>query len=565
LHNHFPNLHPVDFRLKLLTPSGMIDEADRPKGHATIDSMISNGHDQRLRQREYLLRISRALTAQLDLGSVLSMVIDYAVELLAGTAGLIALAEEDGQARVRATAHLPRELWPALTPLLQTPLQELNRAGPELLQRLSLDVGMPLRQMIALPLTVRDAPLGVIFVFRAALNVDFSAGDRQMLQDFADQAAIAVGNARLFQRVLRDKQQLDALIEQSADGVMIIDQRWRLTTFNHELAQLTGWSREEALGRPCAEVMGFLDAQGRNICLHACPLQQADNREPMVEGRIVTRDGRSVWIQSRYAPQRGANGRLLGAIANLRDITAQKIEEERQSTFISIVSHELRTPVSIIKGFAETLLRSDATFSPQQMREGLQIIGEEADRLGRQIQDLLDVSRVAAGGLRLERGDVSAAKLIAGVLSSFAGAYQGACTFELRVAHDLPLLYADEERLRQVLNNLLTNAVKYSPNGGVVRISAWAEGEYGVLAVSDQGVGIAAEEQQLVFERFYRVDNRLRSEQPGSGLGLFLTRAIVEAHGGRIWIESQLGRGTRVLFTLPLVPRRLTAAPDGAS
>ena len=520
--------------------------------------MINDPHDQRLRQREYLLRISRALTAQLDLGSVLSMVIDYAVELLAGTAGLIALLEEDGQPHVRATAHLPRDVWPALSPLLQTPLTELNRLGGELLQRLSLDVGMPLRQMIALPLTVRDAPLGVIFVFRAALNVDFSASDRQMLQDFADQAAIAVGNARLFQRVLRDKQQLDALIEQSADGVMIIDQRWRLTTFIQTLAGMTGWSRGEALGRPCAEVMGFLDAQVRNICLHDCPLQRRpDEPNPVVEGRIVTRDGRSVWIQSRYAPQRSANGRLLGAIANLRDITAQKHEEERQSTFISVVSHELRTPVSIIKGFAETLLRSDAEFSAQQLREGLLIIGEEADRLARQIQDLLDVSRVAAGGLRLERGEVAASQLIGDVLSAFAGSYHGACTFEMRVPHDLPLLLADYERIRQVLTNLLTNAVKYSPNGGVVRISAWPEGEYAVLAVSDQGVGIAAEEQQLVFERFYRVDNRLRSEQPGSGLGLFLARAIVEAHGGRIWIESQVGRGTRVLFTLPLVPRRL--------
>uniref|UniRef100_UPI002ACDB390 GAF domain-containing protein n=1 Tax=Chloroflexus sp. TaxID=1904827 RepID=UPI002ACDB390 len=186
--------------------------------------------DLRLRQREYLLQISRALTAQLDLGSVLNLVITYAVELLAGTLGFIALFdEEDGLLRIRASAHLPRENWPAFTPLLRIPIADLSRFGPQVLREISLDTGIPLRQMIALPLTVRETPLGVIYVFRAALNVAFSADDRQMLQDFADQAAIAVGNARLFQSVLREKQHLNALIEQSADGVMIIDGRWRIT------------------------------------------------------------------------------------------------------------------------------------------------------------------------------------------------------------------------------------------------------------------------------------------------------------------------------------------------
>lgn len=516
--------------------------------------------DHRLRQREYLLQISRALTAQLDLVSVLSLVIGYAVEMTAGTSGLIALYDEEsaGELRIRASARLPREDWPAFARLLALAPLDLPRRGEAALREVAADTGLTLRQMIALPLTLRDTPVGLIYVFRAALNVAFSADDRQVLQDFADQAAIAVSNARLYQSVLREKQRLDAIIEQSADGVMIIDNRWRITTFNRAMEQLTGWSREEAVGRPCAEVLGIQNLQGINICLSDCPLQRMPfATNPVVEGRMLTRDGRELFVQSRYAPQRGPKGQFLGAIANVRDVTLQKQEEALQNTFISVISHELKTPVSIIKGFAGTLRREDAEFSALQYREGLTLIEDEADRLARLIQDLLDVSRLTAGGIRLDLSDFPLATLAADVVRSFAPTAGERFEFELRFPDDMPPVQGDYERCRQVLANLVSNAVKYSPEGGNIRIGGWPEGEHAVCYVSDQGIGIAAEEQEAIFRRFYRIDNRLRRETQGSGLGLFLTRAIVEAHGGRIWVESQLGKGARFVFTLPLGRRKL--------
>jgi PAS domain S-box-containing protein len=516
--------------------------------------------DNRLRQREYLLQISRAITAQLDLSSVLNLVITYAVEMLAGTSGLIAIYDEESGdvLRIRASSQLPREIWPAFAPLLDLPVGDLTRRGVTVLRDVAADTGLSLRQMIALPLTVRQSAVGVIYVFRAALNVDFSTNDRQFLEDFADQAAIAVSNARLYQGVLREKQRLDAMIEQSADGAMIIDSRWRITTFNKAMEQLTGWSREEAIGRPCAEVLAIHSAQGVNICLTDCPLQRRPFVEnPVADGRITSRDGRAFYVQSRYAPQRGPGGIFLGAIANVRDITAQRREVELQNTFISVISHELKTPVSIIKGYASTLARQDATFSQETLREGLTVIEEEADRLARQIQDLLDVSRVAAGGVRLDRSDFSLGILAADVVRGFAAQTAGRFEFELRIPDELPPVHADYERLRQVLSNLVSNAVKYSPDGGTIRIGARAEGDVAIAYVSDHGIGIAPEEHEQIFQRFYRVDNRLRREAQGSGLGLYLARAVIEAHGGKIWVESQLGRGARFLFTLPLGRRQL--------
>jgi PAS domain S-box-containing protein len=518
--------------------------------------------DQRLRQREFLLQISRALTAQLDLSSVLDLVIGVAVDLLAGTSGLIALREDDGELRVRAAARLPQDVWPAFAGLLATPLED-GRALGRRLQDIAADTHLPLRQVIALPLVFRQATAGVIYVFRAAVNVAFSPDDEQFLQVFADHAAIAVSNARLFEGVLREKQRLDAIIEQSADGVMILDGRWRITTFNRAMEQLTGWPREEAIGRPCAEVLAIQTAQGVNICLVDCPLQRRPPEvNPVVEGWITARDGRRRYVQSRYAVQRGPNGEFLGAIANVRDITHRKIEEETQNTFISVISHELKTPVSIIKGYAETLGREDAEWDSATLRDGLTVIGEEADRLARQIGDLLEVSRLHANGLQLELTEWPLPPLVAQVVERFAGQAGNAFSFELRFPDEAPIVYADYERTRAVLENLISNAIKYSPEGGAIRIAGRPDGDHVIVSVADQGIGIAPEEQKQIFERFYRVDNRLRRETQGAGLGLFLSKAIVEAQGGRLWVDSQPGRGARFSFTLPLATPRL---PDFAT
>jgi PAS domain S-box-containing protein len=513
--------------------------------------------DQRLRQLEVMLQISRALTAQLDLSTLLNLVIEVATDLLAGSSGLIALVDDDGIWRVRAASRLPQELWPAFAPLLNVTTDD-QASLTQTLRQIAADTRLPLRHATTLPLTYRQTVVGLIYVFRAAVNIAFTKEDHQLLASFADQAAIAVSNARLYQSVVRERQQLAAIIEQSADGVMILDGRWRITAFNRAMEMLTGWAREEAIGRPCAEVLAIKNSQGVNICLVDCPLQRRPPLEnPLVEGWIEARDGRRRYVQSRYAQQRGALGELTGAIANVRDVTERKIEEEMQSTFFSVISHELKTPVSIIKGYAETLARTDANWDATTIHDGLVVIGEEADRLANQIQDLLDASRLQAGGLRLELTEWPIQQLAAQVAERFAPQAGEHFTFELRFPAEMPTVRGDYERIREVLENLVSNAVKYSPEGGIIRIAGRVDGDRAVISVSDQGIGIAPEDQKKLFRRFYRVDNRLRRTTQGAGLGLFLARAIVEGHGGRIWVESQPGRGSRFSFTLPLARLRL--------
>ena len=244
-------------------------------------------------------------------------------------------------------------------------------------------------------------------------------------------------------------------------------------------------------------------------------------------------------------------GRLANIIANVVDITRFREAEEMKSTFVSVVSHELKTPVALIKGYANTLAREDATWDAATLREGLQVIGEESDRLNGLINNLLDASRIQAGGFKLEQGDVSLPKLTASVVESFRP-QTDRHQFVLDFPPDFPCISGDEERLRQVFNNLVSNAIKYAPQGGEIRLGGWADDVTVTAYVADQGIGIPQTEQGKLFQRFYRVDSSLRRSTQGAGLGLFLCRAIVEAHGGRIWLRSEPGKGTTVFFTLPL-------------
>ncbi len=509
-----------------------------------------------LRQREYLLQISRAMTSRLDPPSLLRLILTSVGEMVRAEAGLVALRESDSTTMsIRASFGVPAQLLPRFAPLLAG--FDASRSDdliPDLqarLARVSQAVLLPLNQAVALPLAFEDRLLGVIYLFRSG-SIAFSGADRSALVSFADQAAIAVRNAQLYQQLRAETQRLNAVIEHSANGIMILDPGLKITAFNRALSRITGWEVERALGQPCYRVMPLEEVVGQTLCGPGSePVQFTDGAPSVSEGVLVRPAGSRVALSVTYTPLYNEDGELRNIIANVVDITRFREAEEMKSTFISIVSHELKTPVALIKGYAGTLTREDAEWDRETVREGLQIIDEEADRLTALIDDLLDASRIQTGAFRIDRSDVCLPKLAAEVIERFK-VQAPAHHFVLDFPPDYANLYGDEERLRQVFANLLNNALKYAPNGGEIRIGGWVEGEEAVTYVADEGVGIAPEEQAKVFQRFYRVDSGLRRTTQGTGLGLFLCKSIVEAHGGRIWLRSEAGKGTTVFFALPL-------------
>jgi signal transduction histidine kinase len=314
---------------------------------------------------------------------------------------------------------------------------------------------------------------------------------------------------------------------------------------------MTGWRPEDAIGQPCHEVLQLRGRQGEDICKSGCPLRGlSPGADLHVEGDIEQPGGALVSVAITYSPLYDKEDRLINIIANVHDITRFREAEEIKSTFISVTSHELKTPVSIIKGYAGTLRREDAQWDEETVRESLAIIEEESDRLDRLISDLLDASRAQAGSLKLEMGDAHIPKLAQRIVKGFR-LQTDIHQFELDFPSDFPPIVADQERLRQVLSNLVRNAIKYSPEGGKIRLGGYANRDKVTVYVADEGIGIPLDEQPQLFQRFYRLDSSLRRRTQGMGLGLYLCRAIVEAHGGRIWVESAPSQGSTFYFTLP--------------
>lgn len=517
--------------------------------------------DYRLRQREYLLEISRAMTARLDLPSLLRLIIQSAVEMLSGRAGLIALRQEDGSFQVEASYGVSGRTKDFFSPLfsdipgLSGSRDLLRWAIPDLERKLgqvAQALGIGLTRVVALPLTIENQLIGVAYVFRTG-GIAFSSDDRQLLASFVDQAAIAVQNARLYQQVSREKALLDAVIEHSGDGVMLLEPDRRVTIFNRALAAMSDIPAKEAVGRFCYHVLQLENVKpsGVDLCDEAnAPIFHSTDESLYVEGDIRRDDGSVVTVGITYSPIFSSEGKLVNITAGFRDITRFREAEEVKTTFISVVSHELKTPVALIKGYAGTLNRKDVEWDKQTIRESLVVIEEEADRLTELIDNLLDISRLQAGAFKLEIGFVNVIRLAEKTVAKFR-TQTGRHTFVLDFPPRLPTVPGDEGRLRQVLDNLLSNAIKYSPDGGQIRVSGRTDDHQVYVAVTDEGIGIPKDEQENIFGRFYRVRSGVSERTQGAGLGLYFVRSVIQAHGGRVWVESRPGQGSTFVFTLP--------------
>lgn len=513
-------------------------------------SLYSN---YRQRQLEALLEISRALTSRLDLPSLLRTILRYAAEMVRAEVGYVALTTSKQTLRLTTGYGLPSDVFHALAPYLaqKSPAHEFWTEA-ELRRQLKIVVEaskLPLEQVIALPLVLADEEIvGGIFLFRSG-SVAFTPGDRSLLRDFADQAAIAVRNARQVEQLREEKARVEAIIENSPNGVMILDPSLRVIVINRALARITGVSQSEARGKPCREVLVLENMSGDHLCLNEQVPPPTDIWYG--EGDIIRPGHKRLTVGVTYSPLFDRHGGLINIIVTVTDITRYREAEELKSTFISVISHELKTPVSLIKGYASTLTRKDADWTPDMVAEIGQVIEEESDRLNHLINNLLDASRLQAGAFKLEMDDISLHHLARTVIERFQTQTEKH-HFILDIPPDLPLVRADARRIRQVFDNLLSNAIKYAPDGGEIRVGAYVENDQVIVFVADQGVGIPYEEQDSIFERFYRVDSSLRRSTQGVGLGLYLVRAIVKAHGGDVWLQSTPGTGSTFYFSLPL-------------
>ncbi len=518
-------------------------------------------HDYRVRQRDFLLEISRAMTAQLDVDEVLRLVLNASIVMLGGQVGVVALKDVNNQYTIRATMGVDNEHVPDLNRQLNRLVSRAQDNNDDdlltkILNRMASSLDDRLRQSLFLPLVIAADPVGMLIIFRESL-VRASDDDQQILQSFADQAAIAVHNAQLYARIDQERRRLAAILEHSADGVMILDSDLRILGFNRALERLTGWELADVLGRDLDSVITWKRVERGDLrtALHeGWPFRLAKDapiETLYVEGDLLRRDGMALGVGITYAPLLNGDGKLGNIIANARDVTEFRRAQEMQNVFISTVSHELKTPVALIKGYAGTLRREDAVWDEQTLHQGLEVIEDEADRLTGLIENLLAASKLKAERMKLDLLDVQIAALAAQVVERFQ-TQTTKHTFALNFPPDFPVVRADETRIRQVLDNLVNNAIKYAPKGGTITVGGEFDAQAVTVYVSDQGIGITERDQERIFDRFFRVDDALSRKAPGTGLGLYLAKAIIDAHGGNIYVTSTPGSGSTFYFSLPL-------------
>jgi signal transduction histidine kinase len=531
-----------------------------PSLYVTIKNVLV---DYRIRQREFLLAISRALTSELELVDVLRIIVQASVDFISGQAGVIVLADPtDCKFRIAAVYGLPRSHFEQFSPLLHGfPYQEGEEKEviPDITERIyevakAVDIGVA--QVLRLPMLSGETLIGMIYVFQSS-SYRISPDAANLLQSFADQAAIAVKNARLYQEVIAEKQRLDAILEQNADGIMILDHQLNIVRFNPSLSQMTGLAARKAIGKHHDDIFQWkvirTESDLSQALANGWPLPGAAHL--YVEGDLERPSFPPISLGITYSPLMNHRGTMTNIIANVRDLTRYREEQELQKTFISVVSHELKTPVSIIKGFAGTLQRTDANWPPEMIQENAAVIEEEADRLTDLIDNLLEASRLQSGTFKLNLTDEI---LLPKIASDTVLRFQNQTdihTFSIEFPEKFPIVFGDERRLTQVFNNLISNAIKYSPEGGNIKISGQIHGGYVTVSVRDKGIGIPKHQQHKIFEKFSRLDNALSRDTEGTGLGLFLTKAIIEAHGGSIWFsqnnEDNSEPGTTFSFSLP--------------
>jgi PAS domain S-box-containing protein len=358
---------------------------------------------------------------------------------------------------------------------------------------------------------------------------------RQNAMDLVEKATLTLRHSERYFR---------ALIENSSDFITIVDNTGTIQYCNPAYERGLGYRPTEVLGTKAAELVHPEDL----VKISQAFQPEAAGTSPLIECRVRHCDGS--WRTLEACADNLLNDPAVrGIVVNSRDITERKEVERLKDELVSTVSHELRTPLTSLRGFSELMLKKE--FSLEQRQKFLSIIHNESTRLTNLINDFLDLQRMESGQQSYEFTTVSLDTLMHEIATIFVP-QNGLHHLQVLFSGEAPQVRADADRLRQVLSNLLSNAVKYSPKGGQITLGARQEGAEVIAWVTDQGVGIPEQALPRLFTKFFRVDNRDTRTIGGTGLGLALAKQIVEAHGGRIWVESTEGQGSTFFFTLPL-------------
>lgn len=536
-------------------------------GHL-IRSILKMGDSIEARSKEQatLLETSTAVISSLDLETVLDQILQQMGRLLAiQMYAIIQLDARDGTFRIRSSRGLSRQFAENLSILPSEPdsvtMRALNSRQPIQVSDTETDPSYNIRRIrarvegyraiLAVPLHTKHAPPTALVVFHPTPHV-FTDDEIQLLVNFANHAAMAVENAILFERsdmqLEEQTRRIESLVQSLHDGLILSNLEGKTVYANRRVGQMADLTAEELAGMSVNHILERVlsrsqdDRKTRNAAQNI----HQKSGEQTAEISIVD-EGRTLYLRLETFDVTDSRGTLIGRGLLLHDITADRELDRMRASLVSTVSHELRTPLASIKGYATTLLAEDVQWDRESQNEFLKIISDESDRLSELVNNILDLSRLDAGVLRLELVECNIEETIRRAAKRVRFNED---RFEVRVEAGLPPLYADPLRLESILRNLFENAVKYGGEETSIRVDVHMVNGDILFRVSDDGPGIPLEESARIFDSFYRVDNSLTRSAGGAGLGLAICQGLVHAHGGRIWVEPQ-EHGACIAFSIP--------------
>lgn len=491
---------------------------------------------RRLQELETLASIGRTVTAMLDLDQVLTAVVEAAVSLTEAEEGSLLLLDEDsGQLYMRASKNFDEEFVHTFRLHVQDSLagQVISTGEP-----IILDEGAPqkiktsylVHSLLYVPLRVRGRVIGVLGVDNRKAGRSLTREDLIVILAMADYAAIAIENAQLYNRSEGERRKLETVLTETENAVIVLDPENRLLLINqaareafHVNGNHVGRSIVEAIDDP--RLLGLIRAPGN-----------LPRRE-----EIELDDGRTFNAQRTPIPQ-------VGQAIVMHDITHLKDLDRIKSEFVTTVSHDLRSPLTAILGYIELVERA-GELNPRQ-KEFVERVQMSVGQITTLVTDLLDLGRIEAGlDTTKETTPITVLAKYA-VEGLRATAERAGVTLVASLPDELPMVTGDPIRLRQMIGNLLENAIKYTPEGGTVTIDAGSEGDQVIVRVHDTGLGIPPADQPYLFDKFFRASN-IPDDTPGTGLGLSIVKSIVDSHNGRIWVNSRQAEGTTFTIVLP--------------
>lgn len=498
---------------------------------------------KRLENLEALQRVGRSVTSLLNLDSILTSVVDSAVDLTGAEEGsLLLLDETTGELYMRAARNFQDDFVRKFRlPIRDTLAGQvmhtgkpiaINEATPQKIKTAYL-----VHTLIYVPLQVYGRVIGILGVDNRKSGNPFMEDHLDMVAALADFAAVAIENARSYERVDVERSKLETILTKVQDGVIVVGPDDRLLLANQAVRSAFNLGSEPLAGKPVSEV------------IHNPDLLEIFEEKSQVPTRseIQLQDGRVFNTQVSPIPE-------VGQVITMQDITHLKELDRIKSDFVHTVSHDLRSPLTAILGYVELLERAGPTTA--QQREFIRRVQVSVSNITALINDLLDLGRIEAG--------FDARKEIVSLTAVVQYAVDSLRHFITEKGHQvmvetppqLPAMFGNPIRLKQMVANLLSNAIKFTPQGGLIGVRLEAQGSQVILQVSDNGPGIPVSDQPYIFDKFYRGGN-VTSDMPGTGLGLAIVKSIVDYHQGRIWVESVLGQGTTFTTVFPTTDHEL--------